>query len=161
MSYRKSSTIPGPWLVIGIVLLAILIVLVISGILISRYFGRPDSASAFGDMFGAANALFSGLAFAGVIYTLIQQSREFNLHREEFDLQRKEMIATQQLTTASILFEYYNEKISSLKTAQARKDGYTEGRQKEIDQLIEKHHRIRKVLEQLYEELTAPQSGDK
>ena len=37
----------------------------------------------FGDMFGAVNALFSGLAFAGMIITLILQRKEFALQREE------------------------------------------------------------------------------
>ena len=41
----------------------------------------------FGDMFGAINALFSGLAFAGLIYTII-------LQREELALQRKELVLT-------------------------------------------------------------------
>lgn len=37
----------------------------------------------FGDSFGVLNALFSGLALAGVIYTL-------NLHVRTFELQRKD-----------------------------------------------------------------------
>lgn len=41
----------------------------------------------FGDMFGAVNALFSGLAFAGIIITIYMQ-------REELALQRKELKET-------------------------------------------------------------------
>ncbi len=37
----------------------------------------------FGDMFGGLNALFSGLAFAGVIITIIMQMKELELTREE------------------------------------------------------------------------------
>lgn len=37
----------------------------------------------FGDMFGAVNALFSGLAFAGVIIAVILQKRELALQRRE------------------------------------------------------------------------------
>ena len=44
----------------------------------------------FGDMFGAANALFSGLAFAGLIITLIQQREELSLQRNELKQTRKE-----------------------------------------------------------------------
>jgi hypothetical protein len=37
----------------------------------------PDTQrGVFGDMFGAANALFSGLAFAGIVYSLITQRHE-------------------------------------------------------------------------------------
>jgi Putative phage abortive infection protein len=41
----------------------------------------------FGDMFGSVNALFSGLAFAGVIYAIL-------LQREELGLQREELVKT-------------------------------------------------------------------
>jgi len=37
----------------------------------------------FGDMFGGLNALFSGLAFAGVIIAIILQKEELGLQREE------------------------------------------------------------------------------
>lgn len=37
----------------------------------------------FGDMFGAVNALFSGLAFAGIIFTIFLQRRELQLQRDE------------------------------------------------------------------------------
>lgn len=43
----------------------------------------------FGDMFGSVNALFSGLAFAGLICTLLVQLKEFKAQREELELTRK------------------------------------------------------------------------
>jgi hypothetical protein len=39
--------------------------------------------AAFGDMFGALNTLFSGLAFGGLVVTLVMQMRELGLQREE------------------------------------------------------------------------------
>ena len=45
----------------------------------------------FGDKFGAVNALFSGLAFAGLIITLFLQKSELALQREELQLTREEM----------------------------------------------------------------------
>lgn len=44
-----------------------------------------------GDSFGAVNALFSGLAFAGVIITILLQRDELELQRKELELTRKEM----------------------------------------------------------------------
>lgn len=38
---------------------------------------------AFGDSFGYVNSLFSGLAFAGVIYAILLQRKELELQREE------------------------------------------------------------------------------
>ena len=45
----------------------------------------------FGDQFGAVNALFSGLAFAGLIFTIILQKKELALQREELTDTRKEL----------------------------------------------------------------------
>lgn len=43
-----------------------------------------------GDSFGALNSLFSGLAFAGVIMTIIMQKNELTLQRDEMIETRKE-----------------------------------------------------------------------
>lgn len=45
-------------------------------------------------MFGGVTALFSGLAFAGMIYAIIMQSQELALQREELSLTRKELEAS-------------------------------------------------------------------
>jgi hypothetical protein len=81
----------------------------------------------FGDMFGAINALFSGLAFSGVIITIMLQTHELKLQRDELAETRKEVKLqriqleeqnkrSREQTTASILFEltkiYSEEKIS-------------------------------------------------
>ena len=44
-----------------------------------------------GDMFGVVNALFSGLAFAGLIITLILQKTELGLQRDELEQTREEL----------------------------------------------------------------------
>lgn len=43
----------------------------------------------FGDMFGGVNALFTGLAFAGVMYTILLQKKELRETREEFKIQNE------------------------------------------------------------------------
>ncbi len=47
-----------------------------------------------GDMFGVLGAVFSGLAFAGLIVTLIQQHDDLKLQREDLRLQRQEIAQT-------------------------------------------------------------------
>lgn len=51
---------------------------------------QPDPGK-FGDMFGAVNALFTGLAFAVLIYTVILQTEELRLQRRELRLTRNEL----------------------------------------------------------------------
>lgn len=45
----------------------------------------------FGDMFGSVNALFSGLAFSGIILALILQRRDLEMQREVLKLQMEEI----------------------------------------------------------------------
>jgi hypothetical protein len=51
----------------------------------------------FGDMFGAVNALFSGLAFAGLIFTMHVQRKELSMQRQELALQRHELAASREV----------------------------------------------------------------
>jgi hypothetical protein len=44
-----------------------------------------------GDMFGAVNSLFSALALAGVLYTILLQRDELSLQRIELALTREEL----------------------------------------------------------------------
>jgi hypothetical protein len=55
---------------------------------------RWEIRSLFGETFGALEALFSGLAFAGLIYTIALQRRELQLQREELRLTRDELRRT-------------------------------------------------------------------
>ena len=79
-----------PW--IGIAVLSVIAVQVGYGILVFYLSGPSmDARGQFGDMFGGVNALFTGLAFAGVIYTILLQRKELELQREELRLGRAEL----------------------------------------------------------------------
>lgn len=59
----------------------------------------------FGDMFGVVNALFSGLAFATLIYTMFLQREELRLQRIELQATRDEMKGQkEQLEAQSFVF---------------------------------------------------------
>ncbi len=49
----------------------------------------PTDRGQFGDMFGAVNSLFSGLAFAGVLIAIYMQNLELGLQRKELKLARE------------------------------------------------------------------------
>lgn len=49
-----------------------------------------ETRGTYGDMFGTVNALFSGLAFGGIIITILLQRKELGLQREELHATRKE-----------------------------------------------------------------------
>ena len=69
----------------------ILLIWIVSGFGTYHFFITWDERGTFGDMFGAINALFSGLAFAGVIYAIFLQRKELELQREELVLTREEL----------------------------------------------------------------------
>lgn len=76
------------------IVVAIGVVLVLWGLNwcgVSKFINEPTNQGTFGDMFGAVNALFSGLAFAGLIITLLYQREELKLQREELQETRKEL----------------------------------------------------------------------
>ncbi|WP_156388166.1 hypothetical protein [Pseudomonas sp. Leaf434] len=87
---EKSVYIGFVWLCTGVAALWACCTLVI-------YLLLPDwqARGTVGDSFGAVNALFSGLAFAGVIYAL-------NLQRRELTYQREEMLATRAVSEAQL-----------------------------------------------------------
>lgn len=53
-------------------------------------YGDTDGRGTFGDMFGGVNALFSGLALASIIHTILLQKEELGLQRKELKRTRKE-----------------------------------------------------------------------
>jgi hypothetical protein len=75
-------------------LLWLLIAIAIGTCLVCWYIASlQEDPAKFGDMFGLANALFSGLAFAGLIYTVVLQKEELALQREELAATRTELHA--------------------------------------------------------------------
>ncbi len=76
--------------------LVVLMIVVISlwlaqGLLVCSQLDSWTDRGTFGDMFGAINSLFAGLAFAGVVYAILLQRRELALQREELRLTRDEL----------------------------------------------------------------------
>ncbi len=55
--------------------------------------GNMEKRGQFGDMFGFLGALFSGLAFAGLIVTIRQQREDLKNQRDEIELQREDLKA--------------------------------------------------------------------
>lgn len=55
-----------------------------------------EKQGVFGDMFGASNALFTGLSFVGVIIAILLQGQALKFQRHELELTRKEMEQTRE-----------------------------------------------------------------
>ncbi len=74
------------------------------------FISDKDVRGTFGDQFGAVNALFSGLAFAGLIYTIILQRHDLAIQRRDLKLQREELALTRhEMEEQTAEFEKQNE----------------------------------------------------
>jgi hypothetical protein len=69
----------------------------------ATYGGTGSEQGIFGDRFGAINALFSGLAFAGLIVAIVLQRRELELQRRELRETRAEFRQQRQQMEAQTL----------------------------------------------------------
>lgn len=77
-----------PFLGLAAVIVAVQI---LGGVLIYFLIDSWPARGTFGDMFGVINALFSGLALAGIIYAILLQREELKLQRMELEMTRKEL----------------------------------------------------------------------
>ena len=121
--------------------LILMVVLIwgLSAVLIMIFLSEWSDRGTFGDLFGAVNALFSALAFAVLIYTIILQREEIKQNREEIVLNRKELEKSSKLQRKAqdvlikqveqthlsakmnamrTLVDYYNNQISNPKSTE-------------------------------------------
>jgi hypothetical protein len=89
----------------GLIAAGVVATLVVYAVAIMLVVSGWQERGQFGDMFGAANTLFSGLAFTALVYALLLQRTELGLQRTELSLTRAELskqseAQTQQAQTA-------------------------------------------------------------
>lgn len=140
----------------------VLVIWVLSTVLILFGLDNWSDRGTFGDLFGAVNALFSGLAFAGLIYTIVLQKQDLALQRDEIALNRAELKKTakaqqksekalteqvEQMKIASrlnalkTLIDYYNVQIANPKNSEEIVQKAKERRKttiQEIDRLVDR-----------------------
>ncbi len=75
-------------------LIVFIVIFVVYFLFVRQIYSDMDKRGQFGDMFGALNAMFSGLAFLGIIYTITLQREELGLQRKELELTRQELKRT-------------------------------------------------------------------
>jgi hypothetical protein len=95
----------------------------------------PANSGEYGDMFGAINALFTGLAFAGLLVTILLQSQELRLQRGELKAQRHEF-EKQNSNLSRQRFETSFFQIMTLRTKQLEALRYVSGGKAEYVGLV-------------------------
>jgi len=141
------------------VMILIPVVLIATYLFVTKVTSSPTEPGPFGDLFGLANALFSGLAFSGIIYTIFLQQLELELTREELSksaqaqIESQRALATQveqmaiasRLNAYSIMIEHYREQIRQSNNVQSvinrdnnerKLNGYIKFTENALDELI-------------------------
>ena len=91
---KKNDDYIGMFLRIGLIIVVCTILYTI--VVFLFYCGESTKIGEFGDLFGGLNALFSGLAFAGVIITILMQMQELKENREVMKASVKEQKESQE-----------------------------------------------------------------
>ncbi|MFN1218755.1 putative phage abortive infection protein [Chryseobacterium kwangjuense] len=96
--------------------LAVLFIFIVMGTTYFHYTGDKnyDNRGTFGDMFGAANALFTGLSFVGLIVTILLQRKDLNTQRDELQKQTQSINKQNFENTFFQLLSLFNSVTSSI-----------------------------------------------
>ena len=107
----------------------IILLWILSTIIIKYFFLDWSESATFGDTFGAINSLFSGLALAGIIYTIYLQKTELSLQRKELKYTREELKRTADAQESSNKMMTEQLRINNIPFLQFEfeTDGYFEG----------------------------------
>jgi hypothetical protein len=95
MSSKENKSQRANYILVGLIILCVGL-WGLTWYLSVRYIDKPGDQGTFGDMFGSVNALFSGLAFAGVIYAIYLQREDLKLQQKDLKLQREELRLTRE-----------------------------------------------------------------
>ena len=76
---------------VAVIFSAVLLLWALAPVVVAYFYPDLAHRGQVGDLFGSVNALFSGLAFAGVIIAILLQSEELELQRHEIAANRAEL----------------------------------------------------------------------
>lgn len=102
-------------LIFGLICSVIFLVVSFYPLIIGIFFHSSQERGFAGDMYGALNTLFSGLAFAGIIITIIMQMKELELTREELQKSAEAQQGTFSALTQQLENMKYSSQIDAIK----------------------------------------------
>jgi hypothetical protein len=156
--------------ILWLLLIIVLILWCFFPIIIRNFVSAENNQNLFGNVYEALNSLFSGFAFAGLIFTIIQQNNQLKMQKEELSLQRHELELTRiELNRSASAQESTEKSIKSqamLMEYSARLDGikillqtYKENSKspqytfQAKEQFIDKANKLEKEIEMLMDDL--------
>ena len=108
---------------------SVLVLQVAFGVVLWCLLPQAEARGQFGDMFGAVNAFFSGLAFAGIVFTI-------NTQRGESSFNAAAAERSARLSAMSVLVAAYTERARYLESGPSPDAKKVEGIQGSLKQVI-------------------------
>lgn len=87
----RQSNRPSGWLLVILIGAVVVVQLALGLAILFGGSATMETRGQFGDLFGGVNTLFTGLAFAGLIYTIVLQRSDLDMQAKELVLTRNEM----------------------------------------------------------------------
>lgn len=144
------------FLVLGFV---VLVFVVYAGVLVWSIWPIEEISVAksgvFGDSFGVLNALFSGLAFGGLLITVLYQREDLVLTKEELKLTREEIKAQHLETTFFHMLRLHQDVVAGIDLQRQTNKGQQETRGRDCFRVFQ--HRLERTYE---DEKKKDQNGD-
>src|SRR5215204_4186055 len=107
------NLVGGVAIVVGAILVVALIQVIYKVWVFHAFPNKMATRGQFGDLFGAVNAFFTGLAFAGIVFTIFLQRRELTFQREELQ-------ETTTLSVTAALVDSYASQIATIEQGKFR-----------------------------------------
>jgi hypothetical protein len=116
-------------------------------LLLLKYGGESAERGQFGDMFGAVNALFTALAFAGLIYTAILQRRQLLLQQKDLaeSGETQKNLVQKQIDAQRELFERQTTFLEEQRQKQVEHDRKLEQLRQDFEEIVEQRRKNRET----------------
>jgi hypothetical protein len=117
----------GAAIVVGAILVVALIQVIYKAWIFKAFPNDMSTRGQFGDIFGTVTAFFTGLAFAGVVYTIILQRNELENQRKQQtdqskmqDKQARLLLLSTRLSAMATLADIYTRQIDVMERGKLR-----------------------------------------
>lgn len=156
MISRQKRSPASKWIVFGCVCAGVLLTQLLTFILVVRAIPDWPARGQLGDLFGITNSLFSGIAFAGIVFTILLQQEQISMQREEATHEREEarrsldsQSRANHLSMLTFLISHYDRRLANLEgkyadgpggAALARLRESTVARRGELEKVISELH---------------------
>ncbi len=162
---EKKGNSTSKWIIFAVVCLCVLVLQGMTYFVVTSRVSEWQVRGQLGDLFGITNSLFSGMAFAGVIFMMLLQQDQITIQRDEATQERDEArrsLETQaqanSLTVLTFLLAHYEARLAGFEGQTATgPNGADLIQRRQVTQ--ERRSALEKILADLHNDVVAHFGG--